>query len=107
MVLDQILNQWDKKLKNVSKYIQNIQIHKLTHILLLSAWNITQASINYSPHIVLVPSLFFKDLFIYYVHSVLLVCIPAGQKRGPDLITDGSEPPVVVGSWTQDLWKNS
>ena len=39
---------------------------------------------------------FFKDLFIYYVYSILSIlsaCMPAGQKRAPDLITD-----VVVGN---------
>ena len=39
---------------------------------------------------------FFKDLFIYYVYSVLVL---AGQKRAPDpdLTTDGWEPPC--GCW--------
>ena len=27
--------------------------------------------------------------FIYYVYSILSACMPAGQKRAPDLITDG------------------
>jgi hypothetical protein len=35
--------------------------------------------------------------FIYYVYSVLPVCMPAGQKRAPDLIIDGCEPPC--GCW--------
>ena len=38
-----------------------------------------------------------KSLFIYYIYSVLLACILAGQKREPDLITDGCEPPC--GCW--------
>ena len=36
------------------------------------------------------------DLFIYYVYSIfsiLSACMPAGQKRAPDCITDGCEPP--------------
>ena len=42
--------------------------------------------------------LFFnKYLFIYYVYNILSVCVPAGQKRAPDLITDGCEPPC--GCW--------
>ena len=36
-------------------------------------------------------------LFIYYVYNILSVCMPAGQKRAPDLITDGCEPPC--GGW--------
>jgi hypothetical protein len=39
---------------------------------------------------------FFKR-FIYYVYSVLLACMPAGQKRAPDPITDGCEP--LCGCW--------
>jgi len=35
--------------------------------------------------------------FIYYVYSVPPACMPAGQKRAPDLITDGCEPPC--GCW--------
>ena len=31
--------------------------------------------------------------FIYYVYSVLLACMPVGQKRAPNLIMDGCEPP--------------
>ena len=34
-----------------------------------------------------------KDLFTYYVHSVLSLCMLAGQQRAPDLIIDGCEPP--------------
>jgi hypothetical protein len=30
---------------------------------------------------------------VYYVYSVLLTCMPAGQKKGPDLIIDGYESP--------------
>ena len=41
--------------------------------------------------------LFFKYLFIYYVYNILSVCTPAGQKRAPDLIPDGCEPPC--GCW--------
>ena len=40
--------------------------------------------------------LFFKYLF-YYVYSILSVCMPEGQKRAPDPITDGCEPPS--GCW--------
>ena len=36
--------------------------------------------------------LLFKKIFIYYVYN-----IPEGQKRAPDLITDGCEPPC--GCW--------
>ena len=39
----------------------------------------------------------FKYLFIYYVYNILSVCMSAGQKRAPDLITDGCEPPC--GYW--------
>jgi hypothetical protein len=35
--------------------------------------------------------------FIYYVYSVLLPCMPAGQKKAPDLIIDGYGPPC--GCW--------
>ena len=35
----------------------------------------------------------FLKIFIYYVYSVLSVCVSAGQKRAPDLITDDCEPP--------------
>jgi hypothetical protein len=35
----------------------------------------------------------FIYLFIYYVCIVLPVCMPAGQKKVPYLITDGYEPP--------------
>jgi hypothetical protein len=40
---------------------------------------------------------FSKDLFIYRVYSVLPACMPVGQKRASDLITDGCELPC--GSW--------
>jgi hypothetical protein len=33
------------------------------------------------------------DWLIDYVYSVLPACVPAGQKRAPDLIIDGCEPP--------------
>ena len=36
---------------------------------------------------------FFKKIFIYYVYNILSVCMSAGQKRAPDLITGGCEPP--------------
>ena len=39
----------------------------------------------------------FICLFIYYVYNILSVCLPAGQKRAPDLIIDGCEPPC--GCW--------
>jgi hypothetical protein len=42
----------------------------------------------------------FIYLFIlksFYVYSVLPEYMPAGQKRGPDPITDGCEPPY--GCW--------
>jgi hypothetical protein len=42
------------------------------------------------------PNTFFLR-FIYYVYSILPACMPTGQKRAPDLITDGCEPPC--GSW--------
>ena len=38
--------------------------------------------------------LFKKDLFIYFMYmSALPTCTLAGQKRAPDPITDGCEPP--------------
>ena len=40
---------------------------------------------------------FFKDLFIYNVYSILSDCMLAGQKRAPDLIKVGCEPPC--GCW--------
>ena len=40
-----------------------------------------------------VPNKGFLSLFIYYVYSVLPVYMPVGQKRAPDFIIDGSEPP--------------
>jgi hypothetical protein len=36
-------------------------------------------------------------LKIYYVNSILPACVPAGQKRAPDFIIDGCEPPC--GHW--------
>ena len=42
-------------------------------------------------------NLLFKDLFIHYVHSIQPPCMPAGQKKAPDLITGGCEPPC--GCW--------
>jgi len=40
---------------------------------------------------------FFKDLFIYFMYSILPAYVTAGQKRTPDLITDDCEPPC--GCW--------
>jgi hypothetical protein len=47
----------------------------------------------------IVPFIFFLKmyLFIYYVYSVLPECMPAVQKRAPDLIIDGYKPPC--GCW--------
>ena len=45
-------------------------------------------------------SFFFKDLFIFYVYSILSIlpaCMLGGQKRAPDLTTDGCEP--AYGCW--------
>ena len=33
--------------------------------------------------------------FVYCVFSVMPACMPAGQKRAPDFITDGCESPSV------------
>jgi len=38
-----------------------------------------------------------KFLFFLKNYLSLLTCMPAGQKRAPDLITDGCEPPR--GCW--------
>ena len=43
-------------------------------------------------------SFFFYYLFIYYVYNILSVCVSADQKRVPNLITDGCEPPCVAGN---------
>jgi len=41
---------------------------------------------------------FLKHLFIMYIsYSFLPACMPAGQKRAPDLIIGGYEPPC--GCW--------
>jgi hypothetical protein len=40
---------------------------------------------------------FFKDIYIYHVYSILPACMPADQKRVPDLILDSYEPPC--GCW--------
>ena len=40
---------------------------------------------------------FVKILFVYYAYSVLHAYMPACQKRAPDLIIDGCEPPC--GRW--------
>ena len=39
----------------------------------------------------------FIYLLIYYVYNFLSVCMPTGQKRAPDPITDGFEQPC--GCW--------
>ena len=42
--------------------------------------------------------IFLKKRFTYSMYmSALFVCILAGQKRAPDAITDGCEPPC--GCW--------
>jgi hypothetical protein len=41
--------------------------------------------------------LVFLQRYIYYVYSILPACTPAGQKRAPDLITDGCE--LQCGCW--------
>ena len=51
--------------------------------------------------------IFLKDLFIYYVYIVQPPHMPAGQKRAPNLITDGCESPCGYGNQNQDLWKSS
>jgi hypothetical protein len=40
---------------------------------------------------------FLKDLFVYYVYSILSACMTTGQKRAPDLIIGCDEPPS--GCW--------
>lgn len=42
-----------------------------------------------------------KKRLIYYVYSILSACMPAGQKRVPDHIIDGYEPPC--GCWGLNL----
>jgi hypothetical protein len=39
----------------------------------------------------------FKDLFIYYLNTILPACVSASQKSSPDLIMDGCELPC--GCW--------
>ena len=34
----------------------------------------------------------------YYIYSILPACVPAGQKRAPDLIRDGCESPCGSGN---------
>jgi hypothetical protein len=41
--------------------------------------------------------IYFYKRFIYYVYSILPACMPTGQKRASDSITDGCEPPC--GGW--------
>jgi hypothetical protein len=38
-----------------------------------------------------------RDLFNYHVYSILPACLPAGQKRASDPVTDGYE--TSCGSW--------
>ena len=40
---------------------------------------------------------FFSKRYIYYVYSSLSECVSADQKRAPDLIIGGYEPPC--GCW--------
>jgi hypothetical protein len=40
----------------------------------------------------------FLKRFIYYVHKVLPACMPAGQKRAPNLIIDGMSHQVDAGN---------
>jgi hypothetical protein len=47
---------------------------------------------------IFIPSLAtYKDLFIYYVYSVLYACMPVNQKRALDPVIDVCEPPC--GCW--------
>ena len=42
--------------------------------------------------------LFFPNIYLfYYAYNILSACMPAGQKRASDPITDGCEPPC--GCW--------
>ena len=43
---------------------------------------------------------FLKTYLFFYVYSILSTCMPARQKRTPNLITDGCEPPC--GCWELD-----
>jgi hypothetical protein len=49
--------------------------------------------IKYSEIYLLVMISIFKDLFIYYIYTILPACMSAIPKRAPDLIMDGCEPP--------------
>lgn len=40
-----------------------------------------------------------RTLKICYVHKALLPCMPAHQKKAPELILDGSESPGVCWEW--------
>ena len=39
----------------------------------------------------------FLDAFIMYIYNILSTCMPAGQKRAPDLIADVDKP--LYGYW--------
>jgi hypothetical protein len=41
------------------------------------------------------------------MYIVLPACMPAEQKRAPDLVIDDHSHHVVAGNWTKDLWKSS
>ncbi|CAO2614112.1 hypothetical protein LEMLEM_LOCUS16408 [Lemmus lemmus] len=56
-------------------------------------WNVTRPSSRCCLWRKDVSSFSRIGLFIYYVYNVLPACMPSGQKRTPDLITDGCEPP--------------
>ena len=49
------------------------------------------------------PLFFFFLRFIYYVYSILPACMPASQKRAPDLILDGYEPPGRIELWASGI----
>ena len=40
---------------------------------------------------------FFFNIYLFIMYTIFCLCMPAGQKRAPDLITDGCEPPC--GCW--------
>ena len=46
-------------------------------------------------------------LFTYCVYCILLTCMPSGQKRAPDLITDSCEPPCGCQKLNQDLQEST
>jgi len=47
-------------------------------------------------------SLFLKIYLFYFMYSILPAYVTAGQKKAPDLITDGCEPPC--GCWELNSW---